>query len=195
MKTFGLTGGIACGKSTVAKLLSSFPNIVSFDCDQIAKEILAREEHQHSIASILGRGVMGPFGLDRGAIAKIIFSDEEKKRQIESLIHPLVWEELQRRISAVPENSIVIAESAIFFEAGWQDKFDGMIVAACPPTEQIRRLRVDRNMSFAQISDRINAQMPLAEKVKRADFIIYSDCSREELAERVHSLYLKLQKS
>lgn len=196
MKPFGLTGNIGCGKSTVAALLSTYPDVLILDCDQIAKEIISSKAHQREINHILGTDVFPNEKADFKAIAKIIFEKPEKKRLLETLIHPLVWSVVDERVAVVCKTKICIVESAIIFETDNENRFAAIIVATCNPHEQFRRLRDNRQMKDVQIQARFAQQLSSEEKVRRAQFVIHTDCSLGQLEDRVSELYhnLKLQK-
>lgn len=196
MKPFGLTGNIGCGKSTVATLLSKYPDVLILDCDQIAKEIISSEAHQKEINHILGTDVFPKEKADFKAIAKIIFEEPEKKRLLETLIHPLVWSIVDQRAAAIGETKICIVESAIIFETDSENRFAAIIVATCNPHEQFRRMRDNRHMDDVQIGARLDQQLPSEEKVRRAQFVIHTDCDLDQLKDRVSDLYhnLKQQK-
>lgn len=189
MNAFGLTGNIGCGKSTVAKLLAKHPNVAVFDCDAIAKAIIISEHHRLEIAQILNITNIP----DPKTIAKIIFQDPEKKRLLEEYVHPLVWQTVQEKVER-SNSKICIVESAIIFETGSEDRFTAIITVTCSYGEQVRRLKEFRSMRDEEISLRIHQQLPSQEKMNRADFVIHTECSLEELQGRVTSLYYELKK-
>lgn len=196
MKPFGLTGNMGCGKSTVAALLSKYPDILILDCDRIAKEIILSNKHRGKINTILGVNVFLDEKANFQEIAKIIFRETEKKRLFEALIHPLVWEIVDRRVASTAENMICVVESAIIFETQNEDRFTAVIVVTCDPHEQFRRLRESRRMNVAQIQARLDHQLPSSKKQQGAHFVINTDCRLDQLEDKVRYLYhnLKQQK-
>lgn len=194
MNAFGLTGNIGCGKSTVAKILAMYHDVAVFDCDKIAKALVASFAHRATVERILGANVFSAAGVDFKAIAKIIFRDKEKKKQLEEFIHPLVWNAAQREIAKLEDWQITIVESAILYESGLGNQFLGMIVAVCNEAEQLRRLRELRNMNDEDISARRATQLSAAEKEKRAQFVIRTDCSMAGLKRNVSTLYWQLKR-
>lgn len=196
MKPFGLTGNIGCGKSTVAALLSTYPDVLILDCDQIAKEVISSEVHRKEINHILGSDVFSNGKANFKAIAKIIFEEPDKKRLLEALLHPLVWSIVDQKVTEVGETKICIVESAIIFETDTQSKFAAIIVATCNVDEQFRRLRENRQMNDVQIQARLDQQLPSSKKEQRAQFVIHTDCRLNQLKGRVYHLYhnLKQQK-
>jgi dephospho-CoA kinase len=197
MKPYGLTGNIGCGKSTVATLLSSFPDVFVFDCDRISKEIIGSGTYNQNINEILGADVFAHNRVHFKEIAKIIFEDTHKKKLLEELLHPLVWALVDERVSQVhidtKGNCICVVESAIIFETHCLDKFASVIVAVCNPREQHRRLRTIRHMNDEQIQARQNQQLPQEEKERQAQFVIHTDCNPNQLTERVTELYKQLK--
>jgi len=196
MKPFGLTGNIGCGKSTIATLLSKYPDVLILDCDRIAKEIISGNGHRQQINTILGTNVFLDEKADFQAIARIIFGEPGKKRLLETLIHPLVWTTVDERIASAGDSKICVVESAIIFETDSEGKFAAIIVATCNPHEQFRRLRDNRHMDDVQIQARLDQQLPSLVNEQRAQFVIHTECSLDQLEDRVSDLYhnLKQQK-
>ena len=194
MKAFGLTGNIGCGKSTVASLLSKYPDILVFDCDRIAKEIISSGLYKQEINSILGIDAFVGKNADFEKIAKIIFKNNKKKKLLEELLHPLVWATVEERVMAHEDQEICVVESAIIYETKNKNKFNGVILVACNPKEQFQRLLNNRKMSLNEIQARIAQQIPSSEKEASAQFVIHTDCNMEQLKDRVSELYQKLKK-
>lgn len=193
MKAFGLTGNIGCGKSTVSILLSKYPDVLIFDCDRIAKEIISGDLHRQEINFILGIDVFTGKNPDFKAIAKIIFEDTKKKRLLEELLHPLVWATVEEMVKSAENQKICIVESAIIYETKSEDKFTSVIVATCNPEEQFRRIQNGRKIDHADIQARLAQQLPSSGKEARAQFLIRTDCGLKQLKDRVSDLYQKLK--
>lgn len=194
MKPFGLTGNIGCGKSIVASLLKTYPDVVTLDSDSIAKEIISTSQYRQEINAILGTNVFPNEQVSFEAIAKIIFEKPEKKSLFETFIHPHVWAAMTERISSVDSSTICVVESALIFETKMEEKFSAIIVAACNSLEQLRRLREARQMSDIEIAARLDHQLPSSEKENRAQFVIHTDCDLNQLKERVDHLYQSLKR-
>lgn len=193
MRAFGLTGNIGCGKSTVASLLSTHPDVLIVDCDQIAKDVIVDERHKAALSSMLGAEVFANGQADLAAIAKIIFSQPDKKAQLEAFVHPIVWAMAEQQVNSADKDTVCVVESAIIYETASQDKFISVIVVTCNPEEQFRRLRESRGMSDEQIRDRLSGQLPSAEKEAQAQFVIHTDCSLDQLKDRADELYRNLK--
>lgn len=198
MEAYGLTGNIGCGKSTVAKILAKFKGVAVFDCDQISKELMSSGRYIKEINTILQDNV---FDITHGnrpdlpKIAKIIFSHPERKMALEKFIHPFVWQEVEQQVNAQDGKKLCVVESAIIFETRNQDRFTDIITVTCNQVEQLRRLRENRKMSEDQIKARIVQQVPSSYKEKNARYVINTDCSPEQLEQRVESLYRQLRVS
>jgi dephospho-CoA kinase len=193
INAFGLTGNIGSGKSTVAKLLAKYSDVVLFDCDSIAKIVIAEPDNRLKIIETLGENVFINSIVDYGKIAEIIFSDPVKKKVFEKLIHSVVWEYVENRVRDLV-NKICIVESAIMFETGSHEMFNYMIVTNCSREERFRRLRENRNMTNEQIKVFMKNQYASFIKTQQANFIVNTECTMEVLNERVANLYEKLKK-
>jgi len=198
MLKFGLTGGIASGKSTVAALLREmgFPVL---DADSVAHKLMepgqsAREE----ILREFGAELAGADGrIDRAKLAAIVFADPARLAKLNAILHPRVeqimlnqYEEWKR--SGVRHAAFV--EAALLVEAGFVSKLDGLVVAWCEPEQQLERLKA-RGMSELDAKRRIAAQLPLEEKMRLATYTIDCSGTMESTRAQVHALAAKLRKS
>lgn len=195
MNAFGLTGNIGCGKSTVASLLSKYPDVMVIDCDRVAKDILFGQTLQKEINSIMGINVFPDGKADRKLISNVIFKQLEKKKLLEELLHPVVWATVQRMVESSQEGTICIVESAIIYETGSENRFLGVITATCNYPEQVRRLRENRKMEESDIQARLASQFPSFEKERKSQFVIHTDCTLEELEKRVEKLHKELKQT
>jgi dephospho-CoA kinase len=183
-KVFGLTGGIGSGKSTLAKILQKkYSNIVVFDCDEQAKKIAKLSEIKNKLKKLLGNN-------DR----KIIFENSKKKKEIERLIHPKVWEKLDKLVKNLQENKIVLVETAILFETGKNKNMVRNIATVCGLVERKKRIKKRNNWSEKEIGLRIKNQSKQDLIQKKADVVIDTECSLKELEEKTEKLYKYLIK-
>jgi dephospho-CoA kinase len=177
MLLLGLTGGIGMGKSTAADLLSQRGWPVA-DTDQIARDIV--EPGQPALAEIADR--FGPEviaatgGLLRERLAALVFADGEKRRQLESILHPRIREVWRQRVEqwrreARPAGVVVIP---LLFETGAQERFDRILCTACSATTQRKRLAA-RGWDERQVRQRIAAQISAEEKMARSHFVIWTE--------------------
>jgi dephospho-CoA kinase len=184
---FGLTGGIASGKSTVAARLKAH-GVPVIDADELAREVVAPgTDGLRAIVETFGEGVLDATGaLDRKALARIVFVDEVARRRLNAITHPRIG---QRTADLADElrragEPLGCYEAALLVENGVADVFRPLVVVSCPPEVQVERVRVRDDASRADAMARIAAQKPLAEKVAVADFVIDTDGPVERSAQR-----------
>lgn len=192
MKLFGLTGNIGCGKSTVANIFATFPGVLTLDCDRIAKDLILDPANKKALIDIVGNSIISDGEINLSLLARIIFSDPKKKKEIEELIHPLVWAAVAKQVKS-SNAEIGIVESAILYEMGSDKRFLGIIVATCSSEEQLLRLKRDRGMSEADAKLRMASQLESKEKEARAQFVISTDSDLPDLEARVLSVHQQLK--
>lgn len=190
-KLIGLTGNIGCGKSTVADFLRKNGAIV-LDMDSMAKEILFSLPKDF-VNQKLGADVFSENKLDTKKVAQIIFSDIEKRRALEDIVHPKLWENIDKIIESVDSDTLIFVESAILYEKESDANCELVVVVTCPKNLQIKRLLENRKMSLTDILARIASQMPTREKEDRAGLTISTDCSLLELEKRTKKLFSQIK--
>jgi dephospho-CoA kinase len=174
-----LTGGIATGKSYCIGRFASL-GVPVIDADRLAREAVAPgSPGLAAVAERFGPGVVRPDGsLDRGELARIVFADRAARADLEAIVHPEVYRRIRDwAVNLPPATRVAIADIPLLFETGHQHEFDRVIVCACPPGEQIRRLVARDGLSEDDARARLAAQWPIDEKVARADFVIHTDGS------------------
>ncbi|MBW7959001.1 MAG: dephospho-CoA kinase [Candidatus Promineofilum sp.] len=171
----GLTGNIATGKSAVMKLAAEHGALV-IDADRVVHELLQRDEDiQTAVVAAFGPEVRLPDGrIDRAAVGRIVFGDEQALRRLEDILHPAVREEIARRV-ATSEAPIVMIEAIKLLEGPLAAVCDQVWVTTCSRATQLERLRVCRGMDDASAVARVEAQSPQEEKIGRADVVIHTD--------------------
>lgn len=171
----GLTGNIATGKSAVMKLAAEHGALV-IDADRVVHELLQRDEDiQAAVVVAFGPEVRLPDGrIDRAAVGRIVFGDEQALRRLEDILHPAVREEIARRV-ATSEAPIVMIEAIKLLEGPLAAVCDQVWVTTCSRATQLERLRVCRGMDDASAVARVEAQSPQEEKIGRADVVIHTD--------------------
>ncbi len=181
----GLTGNIATGKSTVARMLVELGATV-IDADRVAHEVMRAGTPVHrAVVEAFGAGILRPDGeIDRARLGAIVFSDPQALAQLEAIVHPAVGEEVARRIAAAP-TPVVVVEAIKLIEAGMARICNSLWVTTCSPEEQVRRLMADRGLSREEAERRVNAQPPQEEKIALADVVIHTDGTMEETREQV----------
>ncbi|MGB6484246.1 MAG: dephospho-CoA kinase [Candidatus Acidiferrales bacterium] len=178
MLTVGLTGGIASGKSIVARMLQEMGCHV-IEADLVAHEYLKPSNPiAREIIAEFGPDILGPTGaIDRAKLGEIVFGNPQKLARLNALTHPPVLKEIARRLAEIAQkdnSSIAVVVAALHIETGYYRTFDRLAVAWCTRGQQLSRL-VNRGMTPQQAERRIASQLPLDEKRLLADDLI--DCS------------------
>ncbi len=168
----GLTGNIACGKSTVLQRLSEL-GAHTIDADAAIHTILKRDGLAYKpVVAEFGKSILQPDGeIDRRALGKIVFSDPQKLRRLEEIEHPIVRRYIDDLIKDAPA-PVVALDAIKLIEAGWADKCDAIWVVTCTHPQQLERLMQTRGYSREEAEMRIDAQSPQQAKVARADTVI-----------------------
>ena len=189
----GLTGGIGSGKSTVARRFAELGASV-YSADEIARRALEPGEPCYqSVIDAFGTSILADDErIDRKALAAIVFSDEQKRKQLNEIIHPFVIEQLFSRAKAElsgREHAIAIFDVPLLFESGLDKQMDRTIVVACKETERVRRIVERDRVSPEHALSRIRAQMPEEERRQRADYVLENNDSFDELFGQIDALY------
>ncbi len=168
----GLTGNIATGKSTVAKMLEELGATV-IDADALVHELQRKGEPTYeAIVAAFGPGILDQAGeIDRKMLGAIVFADAAQLRKLESIVHPAVLMESLRRLQAA-ETPVVVYEAIKLIEAGRSEMCDALWVVTARTEVQLERLMRDRHLSEAEARQRIEAQPPQSEKIKLATVVI-----------------------
>ncbi len=185
----GLTGGIASGKSTVARMLVE-KGALLLDADAAAREVvLPGQPAWHEIREWLGPSITGAGGaIDRARLAAIIFGDPAARQRLEGIIHPRVMESFAARMEEIRRRhpgAVVVYDVPLLIEAGMERLVDLVLLVHVPEGIQLSRLQARDNLSAAEALSRVRAQMPLAEKKARAHEIIDNSGSRTETRRQV----------
>ncbi|PRR93485.1 MULTISPECIES: dephospho-CoA kinase [unclassified Bacillus (in: firmicutes)] len=171
----GLTGGIASGKSTVSQMIKE-QGIRVVDADVIAKEAVSKGTPAlRQIVQTFGEGVLLPNGeLNRQQLGAIVFSDEEKRKQLNAIVHPEVRKEMlrQRDEGINSQETFVVLDIPLLFESQLESLVDRIIVVYTTPDLQLSRLMNRNHLSEKEALNRIHSQQPLEEKCKKADCVI-----------------------
>lgn len=191
----GLTGGIASGKSTVGRYLARNGAIV-IDADDVVRELYrpGRPGHAALVARYGGSVLTAEGEIDRPALSRIALSTPDGARELNHLIHPLVIEEEARRMTEIEshgEPRIVVVEATLLLESGGRTRYDCIVVVDVDPETQIERA-VRRGLSEIETRTRIARQMPRAERLALADFVIDSSGSIDETLQRTNEVWQRL---
>jgi dephospho-CoA kinase len=193
---FGLTGGIASGKSTVAAAFGALGARI-VDADKVGHELLLSSSPAFpEILATFGKDILDASGeIDRGRLGPRVFADPAKLAQLNAIVHPRIIATVEERVRehrAQDPAAVVIVDAALIYESGIGARFRKMIVAWCRPEQQIERLISKTGLSRQEAERRIRSQMPAEEKRRRADFVIDCSGSLEESRRQVEALYPQL---
>ncbi|MBZ5516019.1 MAG: dephospho-CoA kinase [Acidobacteriia bacterium] len=186
-RPFGLTGGVASGKTTVAQMFAEL-GAKTIDADRLGHELIrAPSPAYHEIVSRFGFEILDPQGeIDRQRLGVVAFGDPEKLRALNAILHPRIMERCERLAEGFhlqDPRAVVLVDAALIYEANLTHRFVKIIVTWCRPEQQLERLMARTGLSRAEAERRIAAQMPIDEKRGLADYVI--DCSGElELTRR-----------
>lgn len=191
MKWIGLTGGIATGKSTVAKLLRD-EGLPVIDADSLAREVVAPDsDGLKAVVSAFGRDILCPDGsLDREKLGRLIFSSTDLRLKLEGILHPLIQERKNVERLRMEREGAAMAfyDVPLLFEKNLEKDFDKTVLVFAPAEVQRARLRERDGLSEQQIESRMNSQLSIDEKLKRADYVIFNQGSMSDLKANVSAV-------
>ena len=189
----GLTGGIASGKSTVSNIFKELGAEI-IDADIKAKEISQREDVVSEIKNIFGNKILDENGkIDRNKIKEIVFSDKEKLKMLNNLIHPKVMEEFKKIKENADKNDIIIFDIPLLFETGMDKMCDKIMLVFVDINTQIKRMIERDNITEELAVKIINSQMSLDEKLKKSEIHIENNGTLENLREKAENIYRELK--
>lgn len=195
MKLVGLTGGIASGKSTVAKILESLGAAI-IDADALSREVVEPDQDawKDIVASFGAEIVQADRTLDRTKLRTIIFNNPEARKKLESIIHPRVRALAENRISerAAAGYAVIVYEVPLLFEGNLHEWLRPVILVSCDIAAQRSRLQKRDRLSAAEAQKHIDAQMSLEEKRRLADYVIENNGSLEDLERQVRAILAKI---
>jgi dephospho-CoA kinase len=194
---FGLTGGIASGKSNVAARFRAH-GLPVIDADELAREVVVRgSEGLAAVVAAFGSSILEPSGgLDRKALAAVVFADDARRRKLNSILHPLISRRTMERSADLASQGEPLAcyEAALLVENGIADAFRPLVVVACPEEDQIARVQSRDGSTRDEALARVRAQKPLAEKVRLADFVIDTTGTLESARSRADEVLAEVCK-
>ena len=191
MPAIGITGGISTGKSSFSDCLHQIlPGARFFNADEAAHAVVELPEIKQELRTEFGSGVFSRGGdLNRGKLRAIIFSDATRKRALERILHPRIrrqWRTEAKRRRNSPE--FFFADIPLLYETGGETLCDRVVVVACSHKVQLARLTQRMSLKQLEAEQMIKSQMPLEEKIARADHVVWNDGSRAVLMEQARFL-------
>ena len=192
----GLTGGVATGKSTVAKMLAA-RGIPVIDADDLARlAVRPGSACLHAIIDFFGTKILSPDGsLNRKAMAEIVFHDPTLRARLEAITHPEIQNLFEARLQALgltDKPQPFVYEAALLIESGRADRFAQIWATVCNPETQLERLKTARKLDEKAALALLKSQMPAAEKAKKATVVINTDCGMPEVELQVANALRRL---
>lgn len=192
MVRVGLTGGIASGKSLVADELAARGAVI-IDADLLAREVV--EPGTPGLTAIVerfGAEVTTDGRLDRAALARIVFSDDSARRDLEAIVHPAVRRRAAELEAEAPSDAVVVHVIPLLVETGQQDAFDVVLVVDVDRETQLRRLRERDRVTTAEAAARLAAQASRDQRLAASDVVIDNSADVTELRKQIEEIWLNL---
>jgi dephospho-CoA kinase len=189
----GLTGGIASGKSTVSAILREL-GVTVIDADVLAREVVERgTPGLDRVVAEFGPGLLTPQGdLDRPAMGRLVFSDEDARRRLEAIVHPLVYERIRQLEDDAPDGAVVVHDIPLLTENARAGDFDAVIVVDVPEEVQVERMVRDRGWTEDDARARISSQATREQRRAIATYVVDNTGTHEDLRRRVAEVLAEL---
>ena len=195
MKVIGLTGGIGSGKSTVSRFLAELRAVI-IDADKVGHEAFKPDtEAWREVVAAFGKQILTLTNeIDREKLGEIVFNNPELLSRLNQIMHPRMYEMVKAQLKEYRRQGIriVVLDAPLLLEADWTSLVDEVWVTAAPESTVLRRLKEKPGLSEQQALARLRSQMPTEERIKRAEVVINTDCSLDELKAKVKELWPKL---
>ncbi|MFL6279175.1 MAG: dephospho-CoA kinase [Vicinamibacterales bacterium] len=191
MLRVALTGGIATGKSYCLARFASF-GVPVIDADQLARDAVAPGSRAlEEVAARFGPSILLADGsLDRPSLGRIVFTDRGARADLEAIVHPEVYRRIGEWLASLPPRTrVAIADIPLLFETGHTHDFDRVVVVACDPREQLRRIMARDGLSERDARARLDSQWPIEEKEARADYVIKTDGTVADTDSQVRTVF------
>lgn len=184
-KILGLTGGIAMGKSTISNFLRD-KGIPIVDADEIAHAVLEFKAVKVQLVKAFGTPILNEQKqVDRKQLGKIVFGESKKLGELNKIVQPVIRQEIIRQLKSFTTESVVVLDAPVLFEQGYETLVDCIMVVSTTPAEQLQRLMERDHLTREDAQKRIDAQMPIEIKQKKADVTIDSSGSIEATQKQV----------
>ncbi len=199
MRNIGMTGGIGCGKNKVAEMFNQL-GFYTIDSDVSSRKVMEKGEPAYEkIVSVFGESILDEQGnILRKKLGHIVFNNKEKLKMLENIVHPAIYKYEKKERSKIfdrNDKAVVITHAALIIESKSIDKYDALIVISCPDEIQVKRVTERDNCSEEKVKNIVSYQMPNAERLKYADFIIDNSSTLDDLyneVKRVHNLIMQI---
>jgi len=193
LKKFAVTGGLSSGKSTVCSFFESYGGHL-VDADAIVHRLYSTSSIcKQKVVDLLGQAVLDNNQLDRQKIAKIVFSDPQKLRALEDIVHPMLFAEIDSELKQIEKDGtslFAVVEIPLLFEVGKEEAYDYSVCVACD--ERVAKKRwMQSGHDESEYIKRMSRQLPVEEKAKRADFVITNDGDKDDMKMQVETIITK----
>ena len=197
MLRVGLTGGLASGKTFVGHALADL-GCYLIEADKLGHDVLAPGGEVHdAVVHEFGDAILDQEGnIDRRKLSALVWDQPERLAKLNSLVHPAVWKREDRKMAEIEKSdpqAIVVVEAAILVETGSYKRFDRLIVVTCTAEQQMERAVKRGPYGKEEVLARLSRQLPLAEKIRVADYVIDTSGDKEHTLEQVRAVYSSLR--
>lgn len=192
MKKIGLTGVMGAGKSSVINILKE-ANITVLDCDAINANLLKKDHKGYQkLVEVFSKDILNEQQeLDKQKMSDLIFSDPDKKKQAEAILHPMIKEEITTILHHIQGQKLAVVEVPLLFEVHWESFFDEIWVVAANEDLILHRLMTYRHVTQAEATRRLHAQMSQDEKISRADVVFWNNGDKTALKQQIYDILNK----
>lgn len=196
LKKVAITGGLSCGKSSVCRIFKELGAYV-ISADEIVHQLLSSDTNLgQEVIKLLGTRILVNNQISRSQIARIVFQNEELLQELEELIHPVVYEEIDRNYQKQKENQnpppLFIAEVPLLFESGGEKQFDYTIAVVADPALCLQRFIQTTGYQEEEFERRMDRQLSMLDKAARADYVMMNNGSLSTLQDITRELYMEL---
>lgn len=195
-RVIGLTGGMGSGKSTVSQFLAEFGAVV-IDADKVGHEAYQHgtKTWQELVAAFGEQIVSADGSIDRKKLGAIVFGSPKQLARLNEIVHPRMFEMMQGRIEQYRSKGVkvVVLDAAILFEANWTPLVEEVWVVVASEAAVVARARARTGLPEEQIRSRLRSQMPVEDKIKRADVVIRNEGTVEDLRKQVEGLWARIK--
>lgn len=192
MKVIGITGGIASGKTTVDQMIIKLGYKV-IDSDEIAHELLRKQAIISKLSLLFGQEILEDGHIDRKRLGELTYHSPAKLSQLNSIIHPLVREQIKKELAKYPLEQLVFVDVPLLFEANMEHDFDYIMVVYIPEKLQLERLMTRDAITSQYAITKMSRQLSIEEKITKADFIVYNDGTLEATSKQVETIIRRIK--
>ena len=189
MITIGLTGGIGSGKTTLTNIWHRYADIPIIDSDTITRELHKKQEIQKKIINLFGKEILSDDHIDKFKLRTLIFNSPQAKEDLERLLHPLINQAIQKKLSQKHNAPYQILASALLFETQQDQLCNITINISCSHSEQIKRTTLRDSVPETQVESIIEAQLSTEKKNEQSNILIYNETSKDILKDIVRYLH------